>query len=186
MKLEVIMMDITKIGKKADAIVNAANETLLGGGGVDGAIHRAAGPELLKECLTLHGCKPGEAKVTKAYNLDNKYIIEAKVTKAYNLDNKYIIHTVGPIYYSNPYPKETLENCYKNCLRIADELGLESIAFPSISTGVYGYPVEEASEIAVKTICSFKPKNLKIAYMCIYFDEDDMSAYNNALTKYNL
>lgn len=170
MKLEVIMMDITKIGKKADAIVNAANETLLGGGGVDGAIHRAAGPELLKECLTLHGCKPGEAKVTKAYNLDNKYII----------------HTVGPIYYSNPHPKETLESCYKNCLRIADELGLESIAFPSISTGVYGYPVEEASEIAIKTICSFKPKNLKIAYMCIYFDEDDMSAYNNALTKYNL
>lgn len=170
MKLEVIMMDITKIGKKADAIVNAANETLLGGGGVDGAIHRAAGPELLKECLTLHGCKPGEAKVTKAYNLDNKYII----------------HTVGPIYYSNPHPKETLESCYKNCLKIADELGLESIAFPSISTGVYGYPVKEASEIAVKTICSFKPKNLKIAYMCIYFDKDDMSVYNNALTKYNL
>jgi len=170
MNVEVIMMDITKIGKKADAIVNAANETLLGGGGVDGAIHRAAGPELLKECLTLHGCKPGEAKVTKAYNLDNKYII----------------HTVGPIYYSNPHPSETLENCYKNCLRIADGLGLESIAFPSISTGVYGYPVEEASEIAIKTICSFKPKNLKIAYMCIYFDGDDMSAYNNALTKYNL
>lgn len=170
MKLEVIMMDITKIGKKADAIVNAANETLLGGGGVDGAIHRAAGPDLLKECLALHGCKPGEAKVTKAYNLDNKYII----------------HTVGPIYYSNPHPKETLESCYKNCLKIADELGLESIAFPSISTGVYGYPVKEASEIAIKTICSFKSKNLKIAYMCIYFDEDDMSAYNNALTKYNL
>lgn len=170
MNVEVIMMDITKIGKKADAIVNAANETLLGGGGVDGAIHRAAGPELLKECLTLHSCKPGEAKVTKAYNLDNKYII----------------HTVGPIYYSNPHPKETLESCYKNCLRIADELGLESIAFPSISTGVYGYPVREASEIAIKTICSFKPKNLKIAYMCIYFNEDDMSAYNNALTKYNL
>lgn len=170
MKLEVIMMDITKIGKKADAIVNAANETLLGGGGVDGAIHRAAGPKLLKECLTLHGCKPGEAKVTKAYNLDNKFII----------------HTVGPIYYSNPHPKETLESCYKNCLKIADELGLESIAFPSISTGVYGYPVKKASEIAIKTICSFKPKNLKIAYICIYFDEDDLRAYNNALTKYNL
>ena len=167
MNVEILMIDITKIGKKADAIVNAANETLLGGGGVDGAIHKAAGPELLKECRTLGGCKPGEVKVTKAYNLDNKYII----------------HTVGPIYYSNPHPKETLESCYKNCLKIADELGLESIAFPSISTGVYGYPVEEASEIAIKTICSFKPKNLKIAYMCVYFNERDYEAYNNALKK---
>ena len=122
MDVEVLLMDITKIGSKADAIVNAANESLLGGGGVDGAIHRAAGPELLKECLTLGGCLPGEAKATKAYRLNNKYII----------------HTVGPRYWSDPNPKQTLANCYLNCLKLADYLGLESIAFPSISTGAFG------------------------------------------------
>lgn len=120
MVIKAIYMDITKIGELADVIVNAANESLLGGGGVDGAIHKAAGPELLEECRTLHGCRPGEAKATKAYKLKNKFII----------------HTVGPRYYSCPNPKETLANCYRNCLILADQLGLESIAFPSISTAL--------------------------------------------------
>ena len=162
MKITAIMMDITRIGKRADAIVNAANESLLGGGGVDGAIHSAAGPELLKECITLNGCKPGEAKVTKAYRLDNKYII----------------HTVGPRYYSDPHPKETLENCYRNCLLIADELGLETIAFPSISTGVFMYPFEEATKICAEVVCHYQPKHLKEAYMCIYNDKYLLYLYN--------
>ena len=152
MDIEALLMDITKIGSKADAIVNAANESLLGGGGVDGAIHRAAGPALLKECITLRGCKPGEAKATKAYNLDNKYII----------------HTVGPRYYSDPHPKETLTNCYINSLKLADSLNLESIAFPSISTGAYGYPFEEAIDIMINTICKYRAKTIKKVFICIY------------------
>lgn len=163
-----ILMDITKIGEKADAIVNAANESLLGGGGVDGAIHRAAGPELLEECRTLNGCKPGEAKATKAYKLKNKYII----------------HTVGPIYYLNPNPAETLTNCYQNCLELADKLGLESLAFSSISTGVYGYPVEEAAEIAAKVIGEYKPKTLKTIYMCAYPYQEIANTYNKYFKKY--
>ena len=165
MIVKIIEADITKLGSQVEAIVNAANEDLLGGGGVDGAIHRAAGPLLLEECKTLHGCLPGEAKVTKAYNLDYRYII----------------HTVGPRYYSDSYPSITLKNCYLNCLRLADELGLESIAFPSISTGAFSYPVEEAANIAMKAICSYKPKTLKYVYMVIYFDTYTLSVYENAL-----
>ena len=118
MKIKVILGDITKLGSEVEAVVNAANEDLLGGGGVDGAIHQTAGPDLLKECYTLHGCEPGDAKVTKAYNLKQKYII----------------HTVGPRYYSNPNPAETLRSCYQKSLQIADKLGVKTIAFPSIST----------------------------------------------------
>ena len=167
MLVEVILQDITTLGSEVEAIVNAANESLLGGGGVDGAIHRAAGPELFKECLSLHGCKPGEAKATKAYNLKQKYII----------------HTVGPRYYSDPNPPETLKNCYLNSLKIADELGLESIAFPSISTGVFGYPIEAAAPIAAKTIFEYKPKALKKAYMCVYPLKDDLEIYKEELNK---
>ena len=169
MTIEAIYMDITKIGKKADAIVNAANESLLGGGGVDGAIHRAAGPDLLKECITLNGCRPGEAKVTKAYRLDNKYII----------------HTVGPRYYSDPHPAKTLESCYLNCLKRAEELGLESIAFPSISTGVFGYPVEEAAEVCASVLCNHQPKTLQHVYMCIYGDPIALNLYSSAFQKYS-
>ena len=168
MIIKAIMMDITNIGNMVDAIVNAANESLLGGGGVDGAIHRAAGPELLEECRTLHGCKPGEAKATKAYKLNNKYII----------------HTVGPRYFSDPTPAETLANCYLNCVKLADELELESIAFPSISTGIFGYPLKEAAEVCAKVVCSYKPKTLKYAYMCIFGDNWAEGIYNSAFEKY--
>ena len=166
MNIEVLYIDITKIGKKADVIVNAANSSLLGGGGVDGAIHLAAGPELLEECKTLCGCKPGEAKATKAYRLKNKYII----------------HTVGPKYWCDPNPPQTLASCYLNCLKLADKLGLESIAFCSISTGVYGYPIEDAAEVATRVICGYQPKSLKKAYMCIYPNKDGVQIYKNAIS----
>ena len=170
MKVKVISSDITKLSNEVEAIVNAANETLLGGSGVDGAIHMAAGPQLLEECKTLGGCKPGEAKVTKAYNLKNQ---------------KYIIHTVGPRYWSDPNPPKTLENCYLNCLKLADELGLKTTAFPSISTGVFGYPVEEAAKAFAKVVCNYKPKTLETVYMVIYFDMKTQCLYNEALEEYD-
>ena len=146
LSIRVIDGDITQLNYKVDAIVNAANETLLGGGGVDGAIHMAAGPKLLEECKTLGGCKPGEAKVTKAYNIKQA---------------TYIIHTVGPRYWSDSNPPKTLEECYLNCLKLADELGLKVIAFPSISTGAFGYPVEEAAMIFATAMYNYKPKTLE-------------------------
>lgn len=164
MNIKVIFGDITKLGSEVDAIVNAANEDLLGGGGVDGAIHRAAGPELLKECRTLGGCEPGDAKVTKAYDLKQKYII----------------HTVGPRYYSNRNPAETLRSCYQKSLQIADELGIKTIAFPSISTGVFKYPLEKAASIAINTIKQYQSASIKTAIICA-FDERTYQAYLDKL-----
>ena len=161
--IELIKGDIAKI--KADAIVNAANTTLLGGGGVDGAIHRAAGPQLLAECKTLGGCRTGQAKITRGYNLSAKFVI----------------HTVGPIWHGGKSNEEELLNaCYRNSLQLAKEYKLTSIAFPSISTGAYRFPMESAAPIAIKTTRAFLEDNPGVFEKVIFvlFSDADFSFYN--------
>ena len=149
-QIQVVQGDITKLD--CDCIVDAANRSLLGGGGVDGAIHRAAGPELLAECRALHGCRTGEAKITKGYRLRAKYII----------------HTVGPIYSGTAEDAAQLADCYRNSLDLAKEHDVHSIAFPAISTGVYGYPLEDATEIAVKTVAQWLEAHADYAMQVIF------------------
>jgi len=150
--IEILQGDITEL--EVDAIVNAANSSLLGGGGVDGAIHRAAGPELFHECVTLRGCETGEAKITRGYNLPAKHVI----------------HTVGPVWYNGKQNEDTkLANCYRNSLGLAKEHDIKSIAFPAISTGVYGFPLERATKIALSETMNFIEKHDefgKVIFVC--------------------
>ena len=164
MPLQIIRNDITKMS--VDAIVNAANTSLLGGGGVDGAIHRAAGPELLAECRTLGGCRTGEAKATRAYRLPCRYVI----------------HTPGPIWRGGHAGEAVLlAGCYQNCLRIASELNCKTVAFPSISTGIYRFPLEKASRIAVRTILEFLEAHPDIEVRMVCFDRETLGYYGTAL-----
>ncbi len=164
-KINVILGDITQIG--VDAIVNAANNTLLGGGGVDGAIHRVGGKRILEQCKKIGGCPTGEARITTAGDLPSKYVI----------------HTVGPIYKDGKLGEERLlYNAYYNSLTLAMEYNLKTIAFPSISTGAYGYPIEKAMKIAIKSVIDFiKKVNRDLEITFVLFNNDDFILYNNYL-----
>ena len=162
--IEIRQGDITKL--EVDAIVNAANRSLLGGGGVDGAIHRAAGPELLTECRSIGGCPTGEARITRGYNLPARYVI----------------HTVGPVYSGKPQDSNLLTQCYLNSLKLAFDHNLTSVAFPAISCGVYGYPINEACKIAIDTTCNLlttKGSLKKVIF--ILFSSEDYQTYMHYL-----
>jgi O-acetyl-ADP-ribose deacetylase (regulator of RNase III) len=170
-KLEAIQADITTL--RVDAIVNAANERMLGGGGVDGAIHRAAGPQLYDACKNVPEVKPGVRCPTG----------EARITPGFDLPAKFVIHTVGPAWNGGGYGEpELLANCYRNCLKLAADNAVKSIAFPAISTGVYGYPLEEATRIAVREtrrLLSSAPSIRRVLFAC--FDERALNAYHREL-----
>lgn len=167
--IKAVRGDITKIND-VDAIVNAANRTLLGGGGVDGAIHRAAGRKLLEECRTLNGCDTGDAKLTGAYDLPCSHVI----------------HTVGPVWHGGDHGEaELLASCYRRSLQVAAEHGIRRIAFPSISTGVYHYPVREAARIAVETVSEFiveHPEAFDVVEW-VLFDDNTMQVYEQAIAE---
>jgi O-acetyl-ADP-ribose deacetylase len=166
-RIDAVEGDIAE--QKVDAIVNAANSTLLGGGGVDGAIHRAAGPELLEECRALNGCPTGEARITQGYNLPAKWVI----------------HTVGPVWRGGHSGEaELLGNCYRNSLLLAEQHGIRTVAFPSISTGVYRFPLDQAARIAIAEVRNFLEKNRtieKVTFVC--FGRDALATYIGLLEK---
>lgn len=163
-KMEVLKKDITRL--KVDAIVNAANTRLLGGGGVDGAIHRAAGPQLLAECRTLGGCPTGEARITKGYHLPAAHVI----------------HTVGPVYEGREQDRQLLAACYRNALLLALSHDIQTIAFPAISCGVYGYPIKEACQVAIDTCRTMLQNDDRIEKIhFVLFSEKDAAIYRNYL-----
>ena len=166
-RIQIVQGDITKLD--VDAIVNAANTTLLGGGGVDGAIHRVAGPELLAECRTLGGCEPGQAKITRGYRLPARFVI----------------HTVGPVWRGGKHDEaRTLANCYRNSIRIANQHEVQSLAFPSISTGAFGYPIEKACRTALQTVQEELQRDSKLERVIfVTFSYGDFLEYQVAYTE---